>query len=113
MAGVSSTEYGLSQMIWAAVVVGKDGNYTVTQGKIVGLFVALLIIVRTFTYGGKQACVNQRLTFTIQHGILNSFATRHLARFTVGFVFVNVGVTILIIIVLLACTGKSNMHSAA
>lgn len=32
--------------IWAAVVVGKDGNYTVTSGKVVGLFVALLIIVR-------------------------------------------------------------------
>ena len=31
--------------IWAAVVVGKDGNYTVTSGKIVGLFVGLLIIV--------------------------------------------------------------------
>lgn len=31
--------------IWAAVVVGKDGNYTVTSGKVVGLFVALLVIV--------------------------------------------------------------------
>ncbi|KAF8317854.1 amino acid permease [Clavulina sp. PMI_390] len=90
IAGVSSTEFGLSQMIWAAVVIGKDGNYTVTSGKIVGLFVALLII----------------------HGILNSIATKHLARFTVGFVFINVGTTILIIIVLLACTGKDNMHSA-
>lgn len=35
-----------SHRIWAAVVVGKDGNYTVTSGKVVGLFVALLIIVR-------------------------------------------------------------------
>lgn len=47
-----------------------------------------------------------------QHGILNSVATKWLARFTVGFVFINVGTTILIIIVLLACTGKDNMHSA-
>lgn len=39
-------------------------------------------------------------------------ATKWLARFTVGFVFINVGATILIIIVLLACTGKENMHPA-
>ncbi|KAF8331863.1 APC amino acid permease [Cantharellus anzutake] len=91
VAGVSSTEFGLSQMIWAAVVVAKDGNYTVTPGKIVSLFVALLIL----------------------HGILNSVATKYLARFTKGFVFINLGATILITIVLLACTGANNMHSAA
>jgi hypothetical protein len=44
IAGISSTEYGLSNMIWAAVVVAKDGNYEVTSAKIVGLFAALLII---------------------------------------------------------------------
>ena len=44
VAGMSSTEYGLSEMIWAAVVVAKDGNYEITSGKIVGLFVVLLII---------------------------------------------------------------------
>jgi hypothetical protein len=44
VAGMSSTEYGLSNMIWAAVVVGKDGNYEITSGKTVGLFVVLLII---------------------------------------------------------------------
>ena len=27
------------------------------------------------------------------HGLLNSLATRHLARFTKGFVFVNLGTT--------------------
>ena len=30
-------------MIWAAVVVAKDGNYEVTSGKVVGLFAGLLI----------------------------------------------------------------------
>jgi hypothetical protein len=29
-------------MIWAAVVVAKNGNYEVTSGKVVGLFVGLL-----------------------------------------------------------------------
>ena len=42
VAGLSSTEFGLSNMIWAAVVIAKDGNYEVTNGKIVGLFVGLL-----------------------------------------------------------------------
>jgi hypothetical protein len=42
-AGISSTAFGLSSMIWAAVVVAKDGNYEVTSGKVVGLFAGLLI----------------------------------------------------------------------
>ncbi|KAG6861811.1 hypothetical protein C0995_011692 [Termitomyces sp. Mi166 len=91
IAGVSSTEFGLSNMIWAAVVVGKGGNYEVTQGKVVGLFAALLVL----------------------HGILNSLATRQLARLTTGFVFVNLGTTFLIIIVLLAMTPRSEMHPAS
>jgi hypothetical protein len=48
---VSSTEFGLANMIWAAVVVGTDGAFVVTQGKVVGLFCGLLvfhgILVRT------------------------------------------------------------------
>ncbi|KAF8260282.1 APC amino acid permease [Lactarius quietus] len=90
VAGISSAEYGLSNMIWAAVVVAKDGNYEITSGKIVGLHAVLLVT----------------------NGILNSLATRHLATFTKGFVFVNLGTSALIIIVLLATTGRSNMHSA-
>ncbi|KDQ17003.1 hypothetical protein BOTBODRAFT_106374 [Botryobasidium botryosum FD-172 SS1] len=90
VAGVSSTEFGLSNMIWAAVVVAKNGQYEVTQGKVVGLFAALLIV----------------------HGILNSLGTKYLARFTSSFVFINIGATILIIITLLACTKRSEMHSA-
>ncbi|KAI0028728.1 APC amino acid permease [Vararia minispora EC-137] len=91
VAGISSTEFGLSNMIWAAVVVGRDGNYEVTNGKIVGLFAGLLVF----------------------HGLLNCLATRYLARFTTSFVFVNIGATILIIIVLLATTPRSEMHSGA
>ncbi|EJD42999.1 APC amino acid permease [Auricularia subglabra TFB-10046 SS5] len=90
IAGISSTEFGLSNMIWAAVSVGKGGNIEITQGKVVGLFAGLLVV----------------------HGILNSLATRMLARITSAFVFVNVGATVLIIIVLLACTGRENMNSA-
>ncbi|KII90043.1 hypothetical protein PLICRDRAFT_40226 [Plicaturopsis crispa FD-325 SS-3] len=88
IAGVSSTEFGLAGMILAAVNVGKNGAYEVTQGKVVGLFCGLLVV----------------------HGLLNSIATRHLARLTTGFVFVNLGATFLIIITLLATTPRAAMH---
>ncbi|KAL0580383.1 polyamine transporter tpo5 [Marasmius crinis-equi] len=91
IAGVSSTEFGLSNMIWAAVVVGKDGDYEITTGKVVGLFTGLLVL----------------------HGILNSLATRWLARLSATYVFVNLGATFLIIIVLLATTPRSEMHPAS
>jgi hypothetical protein len=31
-------------MIWAAIVIAKDGKYEITSGKIVGVYVVLLII---------------------------------------------------------------------
>lgn len=88
VAGVSSTEFGLARMILAAAVIGTDGAFEVTQHKIVGVFIGLLAV----------------------HGILNSLATKWLARMTSSFVFVNVGATILIIIVMLAMTPRSEMH---
>ncbi|KAG8957899.1 hypothetical protein FRC03_009699 [Tulasnella sp. 419] len=90
VSGISSTEFGLARMILAAVVIGTDGAFVVTQEKIVGLMVGLLVV----------------------HGLLNSLATKYLARMTSGFVFVNVGTTILIIIVLIATTPRSDMHTA-
>lgn len=88
IAGISSTEFGLARMIWAAVFVGRDGQIERTEGMIVGLFAGLLIV----------------------HGLLNSLATRHLAQLTKGFVFVNLGTTFIIIITLLAKTPRSEMH---
>lgn len=87
--GLSSTEFGLANMIWAAIVVARDGNYKVTPGMSVGLFAGLLVF----------------------HGILNCLATRYLARLTTYFVFVNLGVTILIIIILLGMTPRHDMHA--
>lgn len=81
-------------MIWAAVVVAKDGNYEVTSGKVVGLFVGLLILhgilVRFFTF----SLVELRLLSNAPSLAQNCLATRHLAAFTRGFVFVNLGATI-------------------
>ena len=42
--GLSSTEFGLANMIWAAVVVGRGDTYEVTAGKSVGLFTGLLVL---------------------------------------------------------------------
>ncbi|EJU00873.1 APC amino acid permease [Dacryopinax primogenitus] len=91
VAGVSSTEFGLANMIWAAVSLATDGSFVVTQGMVVGLFAGLLCL----------------------HGVLNSLATRYLAHLTKGFVFVNLGTTALIIICLLAKTPRSEMHPAS
>jgi len=77
-------------MIWGAVSISKDGTFEVTQGMTVGLMIGILVII------GSVNCLN----------------TRSLASLTQGFVFVNLGTTIIIIIVLLATTGRSNMNSA-
>jgi len=90
IAGISSTEFGLANMILAGVSIGKGGNFNITSGKVVGLFAGLLVV----------------------HGLLNSLATRYLAHLTKTFVFVNLGTTFIIIIVLLATTPRSEMHPA-
>jgi len=42
-------------MIWAAVVIAKDGNYEVTSGKVVSLFVGLLVFHGTLVrFGGVR-----------------------------------------------------------
>lgn len=86
VAGVASTEFALSRMIWAAVNVRYDGAYEVTDAKLVGLFIALLAV----------------------HGLLNSMPTRYLAASTQYFVFVNLGGVVIICIVLLAMTDNKN-----
>lgn len=90
VAGVSSTEFGLAGMMLGAVSIGLDGDFEITPGKTVGLFVGLLAV----------------------HGLLNSINTRWLARLTQYFVFINLGTTFVIIITLLAKTPRSEMHPA-
>jgi hypothetical protein len=72
VAGLSSTEFGLSNMIWAAIVIAKDGNYQVTPGKVVGLFAALLIfhgiLVRFCPFDGILSSVT---------GVVNAVPISH------------------------------------
>jgi hypothetical protein len=98
VAGISSTEFGLANMIWAAVVIAKDGNYEVTSGKVVGLFSGLLIFHGILVRLGHGCNGTMSLmTSVLKHRSWvsqNCLATRHLAAFTKGFVFINLGTTV-------------------
>jgi amino acid transporter len=89
--GLTSTEYGLANMILAAVSISTNGGISITPAKVVGMTIGLLFI----------------------HGALNSLKTRHLAYFASSFVFINLGATTLLIILLLAMTPRSEMHPAS
>ena len=64
-------------------------QYEVTDGKLVGLFIGLLVI----------------------HGLLNSLATKYLAFITQSFVFVNLGAVFAICVALLVTTDNKNSAS--
>ena len=82
IAGIAGTEYGLAQMIYAWANVISDGSFAANRHETVGLYYALLVI----------------------HGIINSLDSKTLARMTSGYVIVNLGITFVIIITLLATT---------
>ena len=69
VAGVSSTEFGLANMIWGAVVIGLDGNFEITAGKTVGLFVALLVVhgllVSRFERHHSRCCILKVIVFLV------------------------------------------------
>ena len=86
--GLSSTEVGLANMILAAVSMSTNGALLITPGKVVGLTAGLLVV----------------------HGTLNSLKNRHLVYLTSSFMFINLGATFLITILLLEITPRSDMH---
>lgn len=89
IAGIAGTEFGLSQMIWAYAYVAN--GYVASTGAIVGLYIGLLCL----------------------HGLINSLGTKTLAKMTSGYVFINLGITMITIIVCLARTPRSEFHSAS
>ncbi|KIS69619.1 uncharacterized protein UMAG_02154 [Mycosarcoma maydis] len=91
IAGIAGTEYGLSQMIFAWAFVITNGRYVATTGATVGLYIGLLAL----------------------HGIINCFGIKTLARLTSSYVIVNLGITFIIIIVVLAKTPLDQMQSAS
>ncbi|PKI83041.1 hypothetical protein MVES_002765 [Malassezia vespertilionis] len=91
IAGIAGSEWGLAQMIYAWAHVISNGQFVANRNQTVGLYVALMII----------------------HGVINSLGTRTLARLTSGYVIVNIGITFVIIITVLACTPLNEMNSAS
>lgn len=91
IAGIAGTEYGLSQMIFAWAYVITNGRYVATTGATVGLYIGLLAL----------------------HGLINCFGIKTLARLTSSYVIVNLGITLIIIIVVLAKTPLDQMHPAS
>lgn len=89
LAGIAGSEYGLAQMIFGWVHVVTDGRFTANNKETVGLYFGLLFV----------------------HGAINSLGTRILARMTSGYVVVNIGITFVIIITVLACTPLDEMHN--
>jgi len=90
IAGIAGTEWGLAQMIYAWAFVISNGQFVATKYETVGLYFALLVI----------------------HGIINSLDSKTLARMTSSYVIVNIGITFVIIITLLARTPLHEMHGA-
>ncbi|GAA6039817.1 hypothetical protein JCM8097_004236 [Rhodosporidiobolus ruineniae] len=88
-AGVASTEFGLAQMIFAAVSLSTEGRFVANAWQTYLLYIGLLII----------------------HGILNSVGTRVLAAMTRTFVFFNLGTVIAVVIALLIKTDHKNSAS--
>jgi hypothetical protein len=60
-------------MVWAAVVIAKDGNYEVTSGKVVGLFSGLLIFHGALV---RLACPLNGIP-SLMTGILNAVLGLH------------------------------------
>lgn len=92
VAGVASTEFGLSQMLWAAYSLygaGGDADFVASKAQVVGLFIGLLVL----------------------HGIFNSLATKSLAQITKSFIFFNLAGTLAMILGLLINT--PNKHPAS
>lgn len=48
-AGICSIDYGLAEEILAAVVISKDGNFEITNGKLYGVFAACVVTMAFFT----------------------------------------------------------------
>lgn len=91
IAGIAGSEWGLAQMIYAWAYAISDGKFVANKNETVGLYFALLVI----------------------HGIINSLDSKTLARMTSSYVIVNIGITFVIIITLLARTPLHEMHGAS
>lgn len=97
IAGISGSEWGLANMIyaWAFVITDHpdhpERRFEASVGATVGLYIGLICL----------------------HGVINSLGPKILAKLTSTYVIVNLGITTVIIIVLLAVTPLDQMHNGS
>ncbi|KDN48869.1 amino acid transporter [Tilletiaria anomala UBC 951] len=91
IAGIAGTAWGLSLMLWAYAYVATGytppGSATQSNGAYVGLYIAIMVV----------------------HGLIVSFDNKWLAKMTSAYVFINLGITVVTSIVVLARTPASEM----
>jgi len=76
LAITASGNFACSQMIWAAVSLARDGNFSATKGQILGLYCALNVVM----------------------GGINALPTRTLDRLTSSWMWINLATSFVIII---------------
>ncbi|RFU32326.1 hypothetical protein B7463_g4027, partial [Scytalidium lignicola] len=89
VAGIASSEYGAAQMLLAAVAIGSDFSYEITNDHVVGVMAAL----------------------TIFTGVVNSLSTYWMEKMTKTYVIFHVAILVSCCIALLAKT--ENKHDAS
>lgn len=89
IAGIAGTAYGLSSMIMSWAFVITNGSFVATTAQIVGVYISIMLIA----------------------GVVNSFPTSWIAKFTASYVFVNIITTVVIAILVLARTPRDQMLS--
>ncbi|KAL5514455.1 hypothetical protein ACEPAG_2543 [Sanghuangporus baumii] len=90
LATPASVTFALSQMIYAAVTIGRDGTFVASTGQILGLYVGI----------------------TVALGFLNSLPTKWLHRIIKFYVYFNILSTIAIIIAVPAAGSRTDVGLA-
>lgn len=89
IAGVASSEYGAAQMLLAAVSMGTDFKYEITENTTVGVMAALTVLT----------------------GLVNSMSTYWIEKMTKGYVIFHIAVLVSCCIALLVKTENKNSAS--
>ncbi|CAO1631546.1 unnamed protein product [Parajaminaea phylloscopi] len=89
IAGIAGTAYGLASMIMSWAYVISNGAFVATTGQLVGVYIAIMVIA----------------------GVVNSFPTSWIAKFTASYVFVNIITTVVVAVLCLARTPNGQMLS--
>ncbi|KAJ6455335.1 amino acid permease-domain-containing protein [Mycena vitilis] len=89
--GMASVDWGVATQIMAAANIGTDGAFVATNAQVYGAYCAVLVM----------------------HAIMASLATKVIARLQLFYVFLNIALFVVVIIVLPVATPKALHNSAA